>query len=361
MKSQRVLRPRRWTDPRIVAQYGFTILEVVITTSLIGVGIAAITSVTQFFISNSRTMAAQRMIASYRGVLVDTLNSYSGWRATVLSGTATPSPGTQAFPDNGPELSCLRSGASSGACITSTAMNTPQLIGVVNGDNDLVFDSKNPTHGFRHDGRYCTGFVQPPGVGTDACPFRYDVAVRLICPEPLTPETCQNPEVLLSGRLIHNGSPDARKINVDRFAFSFVRGLDRNTVRAACETAGGTYTRDPFTNDESCRLPFAGDCPLGFVVAGINLEPEYLNMKLCRPVIGRCPDGQLMTGLNQNGMPICSSGICSIPAPPPIPPPPPIVLESVIYSDGGSTDGGCGPSGGPDSGGSDPCGSGGSW
>lgn len=322
------------------ADGGFTLVEALLATTTLAIAISAVMTLSQLFLDSMKASKTQRAVSNYRDLLVENLRSYSGWRATVVSPLTA----------NTAALSCLRVSTVASDCTGSSALNTDTLIAVVNGDNGLIADSSDLASGFQYDGRNCTGFSAPPAPGNSDCPLRFDVTVRLICPMPIDPDTCTNPEIYLQGRLRHNSGPNGQAINPARYSFGFVRSLDKNTVRRACEAAGGWYARDPGTGDESCTMANTGICPPGFYVAGMQAATGSLNQKICRPFIGRCPSNELMTGINADGTPICSAGICSLTAPSPavitLPTAPTPVPP--IFSDGGGDGGGdgCGGDGG---------------
>jgi prepilin-type N-terminal cleavage/methylation domain-containing protein len=296
-------------------QSGFSLIEVMVSIGILGIGISAIGFVvTQTFAMQEKSDLA-RKIGNYRTGLIAALDSDLAWRMTTK------------YSGNAAILGCLDDSLS----VPCTSPAPTGLIAVMNGSAQTVFDSTRPTAGFKKTGDLCDAFN--PLTGNSDCPLRYNITSKIICPAV---GPCSQPEVEVSGQLAYKGGPGMPQINTQKYDFKHVRGITSNTLYKSCISLGGRF----MLASGECTLPWVGDCPVGQFVVGVSHDATTLNQKICKPFVGLCPGQTILVGMQQNGTPNCVAtcgGIAPLIAGPvgiiPLPPDP------GMFGGGGDGDG----------------------
>ena len=174
-----------------------------------------------------------------------------------------------------PAMSCL--GTSGATCATGTY---PLIVYLADGSIEANGTSTENS-GFDYYGTACTGFSST--TPNDACPFKIVMTWSPNCSGgcPATILSAANsvavqPAVTINVSILFSGNNQTYKsMNlVSRFSKTFVRGSLQGSLAASCRAANGTF--DPTT--QSCQLQKTS-----------------------------CGSGQVLTGFDSSGNPVCSA------------------------------------------------------
>lgn len=224
---------------------GFTLVEILVATGLIGIVLIGIMSLTTI----SQKQQAQSNITfqagAIRGNLVAHLQNPAAWQKTVADTTNT-------------SLDCLRNGTD---CTGITG-----AFRVRDAANSIVYDPLVATHGFTANGAPCSTFAAG---GNDACPLRMELSWSPICSG-----TCVSPQVKVTGTMQYKPSTQARTIAFNSANYSFEKVLD-------LQTSLDCYTT-PLSAPSGCgpnvgySEPTPPPCNAGYTFVGTGRVSRFL-------------------------------------------------------------------------------------
>lgn len=201
-------------SPEIRDSRGFGLIEVIVVVAIISIVALGIATMMQDMFSQQQRAAQKGTLNSTRARLLETLQSPTGWAATV------------AHTSNDSALACMRVG-------NTCAHGTTGAFNIVDSTNTVIYPSATATAGFRPDGSNCNTFSA--GTPDPTCPFRWSFVWTASCPSGSG--TCPAPDVHIVGTFAYAPGSTAgfgAGFNPNTYSIDFRRGADvvaNNPVR----------------------------------------------------------------------------------------------------------------------------------
>ncbi len=191
-------------------------MEILVVLAIVGLmGLGTTTLVTNMLKLNQRTLAKSNLI-SVKDMIEKNIKNDDAWAQTICRGNPTLA-GCSPAPAPG-RLSCLFDGDNVPCTHNLTITNPP----LYNRNGEIIYNPGVATSGFTIDGGTCNAFG-----GNDACPFRYNINVVLVCPG--TETQCLKPDVRIDATAVVSTGTQAslaNRIDTDDYAISFIRNQE---------------------------------------------------------------------------------------------------------------------------------------
>lgn len=192
---------------------GMSLIEIMIVLVIMGLLGVGTTNLLKGTIETQRKNDVKVSLSQFRDNLKKTLNDDTAWEKTV-----------QQYPADGSVLliGCLQDNVLAGnLCAHESTPGTLNFI-VRDSLDNIYYDSATLTSGLTPDGQLCNTFNATSG--NDICPYRYNLAVTLRCPNQ-TP-TCIKPKVIIDAtfvvRPVDMAGPLGR-VDPNAYTFQIVR------------------------------------------------------------------------------------------------------------------------------------------
>jgi Tfp pilus assembly protein PilV len=255
---------------------GFSLVEILIGSTLIIVGILANTSTLTAYLAEVKGATQKQTITVFKNRIVQLVQSSDDLsRMGAAQGD-----------------DCLKSRLN---CAAGTNVLAP--LSITEASGAVLTNNANERLGFNSSALPCTDFP------SRACPFRYEVSWRAICAPGLS--GCEAPMFQIVGNFFAFEGL-TQKYNVQNYSFTMNLGQVIGTYEQSCTSIGGTYVSG---NPPECQLPLSGQCPLDASGARQILYKfdRVANTKQCRPIMWdiSCPADNVMVGINLDGTAAC--------------------------------------------------------
>lgn len=264
---------------------GVSIVELMIYVGLSTVVILIATSIVQVSQEMVQSSTIFAGLNEARNTILMTLRDETAFKKTL------------AYPGNSAVFKCLNQHAScSGGGGTFTLLNA---------QGNVVAEAARPntSDGLTRIGAPCTAYSAS---GNDACPFKFSVSWTARCPKatPFNPSpSCLDPSIEFAATLMVSSKTPIKDLNPSSYAIAAVKQNTSASLSETCTKMGGT-----FQPDGSCVMPYSNtQCPANSYIRGfLNGQP------VCQPLLEhQCPTGQVLLGINANGVAQCGPGCTS--------------------------------------------------
>lgn len=211
-------------------KFGFTLVELMITLGIGTVLMAAISTVLVQSTQQQTKAMGLIQIDLVRRNMIMALSSDQAWAKSISM--------------NSTSMACLNG---TSACTP----NNPQPFALYD-EKNLIFDAAtNSQNGLTLRGEPCPSASNPASFdlihGNDNCPFRYDLKWSAACVLGQSPDTCVDPQVLVSAKLLYR--PGINKIVISPARYSIAAYYRAPLSKQLCGAANGSSTATaPTTN-----------------------------------------------------------------------------------------------------------------
>lgn len=245
-------------------------VEVLVAAGLLGIATAALTSMITYAYNLASRKKYRDAISQYRDNVIRSVNSRVGWEQTVTA--------------NG--IQCL-------------TRNSTGCAGLVTLSPVSIFDGSGRALTGRTTDNVGFDVNQSPCVFTpnSTCPMRYLVQWQPVCDSA----ACLNPTINVVGRAEINPNFASYLPSSAPYDFDFIRGSDISNARSHCESLGGVFNS---TTNKCALTTLVGTCPQGQIVTGVNADRTLI----CTPFLNaECPADHYATSIDRNGNFFCKS------------------------------------------------------
>jgi type II secretory pathway pseudopilin PulG len=254
---------------------GLTIIEVLVSVTIISSSLAAVVTLTEFVSSARRKLDLNSAVLAQRSAIIESL------RGSDSLALATDDLGS----------ACLRTRKN---CSINNGAYTP--LSLVAGNGSPLVRREIANWGFDAKAATCSSFP------SERCPFRYEVSWQSSC----LGAACAVPHLRSRGRLVVHDSV-RQIINSNKYDFEISLGQMIGSAEQSCTALGGTYV---LGSPPGCALPLTGSCPddangVPQVVTGYD---SVARTKICGSPLfltGSCLFGQVMIGIDAAGSAVC--------------------------------------------------------
>lgn len=257
------------TAPILKDQKGMTLLGVLMSAAIIGIGVFAVVGGINSLVKAKSSISSEINLSQFRGSLISALGTSEGFAQTLAKN---------------PSMICVRNLQD---CSAYKTVDTPIAVWSVSGAR--LTDPTSASYGFNSSGDPCSTFDAVNG--NDQCPYRFEVTWRPVC--PLAGGPCINPQNQFKGELKFS-SQKMITPNLKKFSFRFFPAKMDSTLEQQCLAINGSF--DPASR--TCRAPMEGLCPAGQIVVRLDSN----NNKYCAPLFyGICPKGFSISYIDASG------------------------------------------------------------
>jgi len=253
---------------------GFTMLEMLVAISIIGISSLAVVGVVKFVSQSSSQIVNKTTISNFKNQLQSVIDNPEAWSRTIDSSLGA----------NSASLQCIKSG--------TDCRGFGGAVDIYSSNGSAFYMARSASAGFNTDGSICNTFSQD----SSDCAFRYEVQWQPACPPS---GACKNPLVFVTAELKSNQQNQSFVSTIDA-NFKLVKSYSKNTIERNCKSVGGLLD----AGTKSCIQPTANvRCPAGQMVGGLDANKNII----CIPMVsGACTGSDLLIGFDpKTGSSIC--------------------------------------------------------
>lgn len=260
---------------------GFSLIEVMMAAAMMTVAGVSIIALSQIANQDSVQLRATRISHAARSLIEAALKNPMSWRQTVTKNSS---------------FNCASMPAGCNVSSVNAGYYDFVLYGTADGEK-VSFDSTDPTTRYSINGGACPAGTANPD---PECPLKFIARWKPLCQT----YPCQNPVLDVKVMLESEFGDSPTPLNVAKFEYATVRGLDDGSLQSACLVLNGKYNAltgkcYPKNAGKSCAAMGKPAQIITSVATDGNITCAPLYTGQCNPLT------QVMNGISSAGAAQC--------------------------------------------------------